>query len=128
MGRSCVIKKVLCVDDNEEHLEILKLFFEINGFETEICSTHQECFEYLQKQDFSAIILDGWMAEKDGFEICRLIRTINVSIPIIFYTADATAQSRKNGLESGANAYLIKPDDIDKVVSTVADLIEKNNY
>jgi DNA-binding response OmpR family regulator len=120
-------KNILCVDDNKDSLELLKIFFEQADYQVVTCTNHQECFEHIGNNDFSAIILDCWLAEKDGFEICREIRAANASIPIIFYTADATAKSREMGLTSGANAYLVKPDDMGNLVPTVTQFLAQTH-
>ena len=118
-------KNVLCVDDNEDSRELLKIFFELENYQVVTCATHQECSEQVKNNEFSAIVLDSWIPGLSGVDICRQIRAVNTTIPIIFYSADALAKSREKGLQAGANAYLVKPDDLNKVVSTVTELIEE---
>lgn len=118
-------KTILCVDDHSDSLELLKIYFELEYYQVVTCETHQECFEHIKTNDFSAIILDSWLAGKAGAEVCREIRAENKEIPIIFYTGDATAQGRENCLAAGANAYLVKPNDMERLVPTVTLLIEQ---
>jgi two-component system alkaline phosphatase synthesis response regulator PhoP len=116
---------VLIVDDNDDNLEVIELHFELLGYRVVSCTNHEECFEQLKNHEFSAIVLDVRMQEKNGFEICREIRVENPDIPIIFFTADATQPSREMGKLVGADAYLLKPEDFENVVPTVAKLIEE---
>lgn len=116
-------KFVLYVDDNDDHLELTKTLFEIEGYTVTGCNTHQQCFDHIEATEFAAIILDNWLAEKTGFEICAEIRKIRPEVPIIFFSADAAEKSRQYGLKVGANAYLIKPNDLEKLTPTVIGLI-----
>jgi DNA-binding response OmpR family regulator len=121
------INSVLCLDDNDDSLELLKIFFEFEDCKVVTCTTYEECFNHIKTNNFSAIVLDGWLVDKDGFEICSEIRADDEKIPIVFFSADDTESSREKGLEAGADAYLIKPDDLDNVVPTVMQLIEESD-
>lgn len=118
-------KTVLYVDDNDDHLELAKLLFEMESYEFIGCRTHLECFDHIKTTEFAAIILDSWLSEKNGFEICAEIRELKPDVPIIFFSADVTVKSRQRGLKAGANAYLIKPDDLEKLTSIVTTLISE---
>ncbi len=122
-----VPKTVLCVEDNEDNGEMLEVFFEQAGFEVTTCATGEECLEHLKGREFSAIVLDYHLPAKDGLEICREIRRANKFVPIIFFTADARQQIRQDALAAGADAFLIKPDDLLDVVAVVAGLIESKS-
>jgi DNA-binding response OmpR family regulator len=117
-------KSVLCVEDNLDNGEILEVFFNEAHFEVTTCGTGEDCLERLKTSEFSAIILDYHLPEKDGLEICREIRAANKDVPIVFFTADARQMIRSDALEAGADAFLVKPDDLMDVVAIVAGLIE----
>ena len=117
-------KTVLCVEDNEDNSEILAVFFEQAGFEVTICTAGEECLEMIKKREFSAIVLDYHLPEKDGHEICREIRASNKKVPIVVFTADAREIIRREALAAGADAFLVKPDDLLDVAAIVTGLIE----
>jgi len=114
---------VLCVDDNDDNLELLKILFEMEGFEVTACSTAEDCLETVRKNDFSAIVLDYKLSDRDGLEVCRELRELKPHIPIVFYTGDIRGTSRQAVMEAGADKYLLKPDDLEILVPTVAGLI-----
>jgi CheY-like chemotaxis protein len=118
-------KTVLCVDDNDDNLELLKILFELADYQVTACSTGEECLEQVKKGEYSAIVLDYRLPDKDGLEICREIRELVPGTPIVFYTADVRNSSRQAAFSAGADAYLLKPDDLNNIISTVNDLTEK---
>lgn len=120
-------RHILCVDDNEDNIEILKLFFTQEGYQVTTSTSAEECLERLQNEEFSAIVLDYHLPNKDGIVVFNEIRSLNLQIPVVFYTADAREKSRQRALEAGVEAYLVKPKDIENVVPIVSNLIEANS-
>jgi CheY-like chemotaxis protein len=120
-------KTVLCVEDNYDNGEMLEVLFELADFNVTTCTTGDECFSLIEKTEYSIIILDYHLPVSDGIEICTEIKKRNIDTPIVFFTADARETIRQAAFEAGADAFLIKPDDLDKVVPTVTALIEARN-
>ena len=101
---------LLLVDDNEEILEFLE--HELNEKYTIIKAFNgQEALEILKENAVQLVISDVMMPVMDGFELCRIIKTnFDYShIPVILLTAKNTLQSKIEGLELGADAYIEKP-------------------
>ena len=117
-------RSVLCVDDNFDNNELLEFFFEQAGYQVTICSTGEECLDCLKDHEFSAVVLDYHLPDKDGLALFKEIRKLYPQTPVIIFSADARNSSREAAIEAGVNAYLIKPDDIKNIVSVVTKLIE----
>lgn len=101
---------VLLVDDNEEILEFIE--HELNEKYTIIKALHgQEALNILKEEAVQLVICDIMMPVMDGLELCRIIKThFDYShIPVILLTAKNTLQSKIEGLETGADAYIEKP-------------------
>jgi two-component system cell cycle response regulator len=101
---------LLLVDDNEEILEFLE--HELNERYTVIKALNgQEAFHILRDQAIQLVICDVMMPVMNGFELCKIMKTDidHCHIPIILLTAKNTLQSKIEGLESGADAYVEKP-------------------
>ncbi len=101
---------LLLIDDNEEILEFLE--HELNEKYTIIKALNgQEAIELLNENAVQLVISDVMMPVIDGFELCRTIKTnFDYShIPVILLTAKNTLQSKIEGLELGADAYIEKP-------------------
>jgi DNA-binding response OmpR family regulator len=110
--------KLLIVDDEPDILQLLKDYFEMQGFL--IMLANNGC-EAMEKVSFGPdlILLDINMPEMDGLEVCRRLRT-HVGCPIIFLTAKVTEQDKINGLMIGGDDYIVKPFSIDELGARVA--------
>jgi DNA-binding response OmpR family regulator len=101
---------LLLVDDNEEILEFIE--HELNEKYTVIKALNgQDALDILKEEVVQLVICDIMMPVMDGFELCRIIKTnFDFShIPVILLTARNTLQSKIEGLELGADAYIEKP-------------------
>lgn len=115
---------LLLIDDNEEILEFLE--HELNEKYTVIKALHgQEALAKLKEDAVQLIICDIMMPVMDGFELCRIVKTnFDYShIPIILLTARNTLQSKIEGLELGADAYIEKPFSPDYLRVQIANLL-----
>ena len=68
------------------------------------------------------------MPEKDGVDVCREIRDSGDETPIIFYSADARESTSEVAIEAGADAFLVKPNDLMKVLETVTNLVKVRSF
>lgn len=101
---------ILLVDDNEEILEFIEQ--ELSDRYTVVKAMNgREALEVLKTVAVQAIVSDVMMPEMDGFELCRRIKMNfdHSHIPVILLTAKNTLQSKIEGLELGADAYIEKP-------------------
>src|ERR1700754_2990083 len=101
---------ILLIDDNEEILDFLSGDL---GDKYHVITTTSavDALEILNKETVHLVISDVMMPEMDGFQLCKKIKTdIDYShIPVILLTAKNTLQSKIEGLEHGADAYIEKP-------------------
>jgi two-component system cell cycle response regulator len=115
---------ILLVDDNEEILDFIEQ--ELNEKYSVIRATNgQDALDLLKAEAVQAIVSDVMMPEMDGFELCRRIK-MNVEyshIPVILLTAKNTLQSKIEGLENGADAYIEKPFSPDYLRVQIANLL-----
>lgn len=121
--------KILIVDDVNESLELLKEVFETMGYAVLTASNGVEALKILSEERVDIIISDVLMPKMDGFLFCREVKRNEYTrnIPFIFYTANYTdPEDEKFGLGLGADAYLIKPIDIQILINTVEKLLQKD--
>ena len=115
---------LLIIDDNEEILEFIE--HELNERYTVIKATNgHDALQVLKTDAIQLIICDIMMPVMDGFELCKIIKT-NVDfshIPVILLTARNTLQSKIEGLELGADAYIEKPFSPDYLRVQIANLL-----
>ncbi|WP_297421590.1 response regulator transcription factor [Clostridium sp.] len=129
------MKKILIIEDDKLIAELEKDYLEINGFETEIARNGDKGLELALNKDFDLILLDLMLPSKDGFQLCREIRS-NKEIPILMVTAKKESIDKIRGLGLGADDYIVKPFDPSELVARVKahlsryerlSSVEKNN-
>lgn len=112
-----MMKKILTVDDEPGILQLLRDYFEIQGYEVIEAANAAEAFEKMVlKPDL--ILLDVNLPGINGFEVCRMIRD-HVSCPILFLTAKVEEEDRIRGLHLGGDDYILKPFSIDELGARV---------
>lgn len=99
---------VLLVDDDEKLVQLLKIYFEKEGFITYTAYDGLKAIQLVREKQPSIMILDIMLPEIDGWDVCRKIRREN-DIPIIMLTARDEESDRLIGLEIGADDYVTKP-------------------
>lgn len=119
---------LLLADDNEEILEFLEN--ELNEKYTIIKALNgREALDLLREHAVQLVISDVMMPVMDGFELCRTIKTDfeHSHIPVILLTAKNTLQSKIEGLELGADAYIEKPFSPEFLQVQIANLLSNRN-
>ena len=115
------IRKILAVDDDRTITVLLKKYLEKNGYEVTAMNEASEGLEFAITRKPDLIILDVMMPIINGFNFCRLIKAEEDSkdIPVILLTSRNKLKDIEIGLEMGAEAYLIKPLNIEELLKTI---------
>ena len=98
------------MDDNEDACELLSLLLESSQFETKTVGTADQALSLIQAEHFDLYLLDSWLPDLDGFELCRRLRDRHPHTPILFFSGAAYETDKHRGIAAGANAYVVKPD------------------
>jgi len=115
-------RKILVADDDMRNIFALSAVLEESGFRIEIATNGKEAIQKLEEtEDIDLVLMDVMMPEMDGIEATRNIRQMNKwsNLPIIAVTAKAMQGDREQCLAAGANDYISKPVDIDKLLSLI---------
>jgi CheY-like chemotaxis protein len=120
-------KTILCVDYSADNAEIIKFFLNESGYQVRTCETGEAGLDLARRNDFALVMTEYRLPDMNGTDFCREVRKFNEQIPLVFFTASVQQWEKEEALASGAQAYLIKPDDLDKVAQTVGRLIEQNH-
>jgi DNA-binding response OmpR family regulator len=116
-------KHILCVYDNLSTRVLLTAF--LNDYQVTIVSNGREARILARRHPFHLYVLDTRLADMSGIELCRCIRTFDANTPIIFFSADADEETRKEALAAGAQAYLVKEIDFLALGQTINQFIFK---
>lgn len=120
-------KSVLIVDDNETVLLALEFNLQRAGYHVYKASDGKEALSIAIKEHPDVVVSDIAMPEMDGIELCRQLRSRAefTDIPFIFLTAHGEPEERVKGLRTGADDYVIKPFDIEELITRIDILYEK---
>ena len=107
---------VLIIEDNKRIAGWVKIYFERAGFSAEIAHDGLAGIELARDTNPDLIVLDLMLPRLDGMDVCQILR-LESDVPIIMLTAKGGRSDRLNGLESGADDYIVKPFDPDELVA-----------
>lgn len=118
------MSKVLLIDDDKKHSELLQAYFKRFGIQLLCAGDAVEGMRRLRREDPDLLLLDVMLPGKDGFEICREVRRTS-DIPIIMLTARGDVIDRVSGLELGADDYVGKPFEPRELVARVQAILRR---
>ncbi len=118
---------VLVVDDNESTRKSLSLIFRKRGYETETAASGREAMEKVQSRFFNVALLDLKLPDMEGTELLASFKEMYPDMVVIMVTGYASLKTSVRALSRGALAYLIKPLNMDEVLATVKDGVEKQH-
>jgi len=118
--------RILIIDDDPDSCELIQLMLQYSNAGYEIISvlTPEEGLRLAAARPFDLYLLDCRFVGIDGVEVCRRLRQTDAKTPIMFFTGEAQERVRQEALLAGANAYLVKPDDLQKLTGTAKRLLE----
>lgn len=106
-------KRVLVVDDHAPTRALLRSILEAERGERFVvveAATGIECIKAVDKEEpFDLVILDVGLPDMEGYEVCKALRRVDKSLPIVFVTARGELKDFAAGRAAGADSYLVKP-------------------
>src|SRR6185295_9484189 len=101
--------RVLYIEDHEDTRELVTLVLEQKCIEVVTGTTIKSGVALAGSQKFDLYLLDSWLPDGSGLDLCKRIRKFDAATPILFYSAAAYEADREQALKCGAQAYLVKP-------------------
>ena len=109
--------RVLLVDDEAGFASVLKKRLERRGHGVCVALSGAEALRSLRRQDFDVSLLDLKMSDMDGLEILDVFRKMVPEMPVIMLTGHGSETAAHQGMEKGAFDFLLKPCDLDLLLS-----------
>src|SRR6185369_663390 len=106
--KSC--HRLLCVDGHADSFEMLSALLKLSKIESESAGTAAQALSKANAESFDLYLLEAWLPDLDGFELCRQLRNSDPHTPIVFFSAAAYDADRSRAILAGANEYVAKPD------------------
>ena len=117
-------KTLLLVDDDSVLQEFLQDFLRQQGFAVHGLLCGEDIEGFLQKQTIDLILLDVVLPEKDGYHWLKWLKENHANIPILMLSAKGQIDDRVQGLEQGANDYIVKPADPRELLARVNNILK----
>ena len=117
--------KLLVIDDEMNICELLRAYFENEGYDVKTACDGVEGVSYFKLYEPDLVLLDIMMPNKDGFQVCREIREISANKPIIFVSAKDDSFDKVLGLELGADDFVVKPFDMKELSARVKAVLRR---
>jgi DNA-binding response OmpR family regulator len=118
--------KLLIVDDDVNICDMLKMYFENEGYKVKVEYDGVAALEAFKTYEPDLVLLDIMMPKKDGWQVCREIRAVS-SRPIIMLTAKGEVFDTVLGLELGADDYMVKPFDMKELSARIKAVLRRCN-
>ena len=116
--------KIFIVEDEKHIARFIQINLEKAGFKTAIESNGRRAYERIVQEKYDLVLLDVMLPEMDGMEICKKVREVS-DVPIIMLTARDEVKDKVEGLDLGANDYMIKPFDTEELLARIRGIIRR---
>jgi DNA-binding response OmpR family regulator len=117
-------KRILCAEDDEDSCELIG--FLLAEYEVVFADNIKKAVELFETEHFDLCLLDNWLIDGLGIDLCRQIRALNPTVPIIFASGVGQKEEIQKALDAGAQAYLVKPYFPEELQKIVKELIEQS--
>lgn len=119
-------RRILYIEDHEDTRELVTLLLAQRSYEVITGATIESGVALAGAEDFDLYLLDSWLPDGSGLDLCQRIRQFDRTTPILFYSAAAYGSDQDLALQCGAQAYLVKPSQPSELCDMVTRLIEKS--
>jgi two-component system response regulator MprA len=117
--------RLLVVDDDRALRDVLRRTLALAGYDVRVAETGAGALAEVTSVVPDAVVLDIGLPDIDGLEVCRLLRREGNRVPVLMLTARDAVSDRIDGLDAGADDYLVKPFDIDELKARIRALLRR---
>ena len=117
--------RVLLVEDEPHAAHVLAKGLREQTFAVDVADDGEKAIFQVGTTDYDAVILDVMLPARDGFAVCRTIRESGCAVPILMVTARDAVDARIEGLDCGADDYLVKPFDFGELLARLRALVRR---
>ena len=119
--------KILVVDDEPQLRRALERALKLEGYEVELAADGDEALAAVAGARPDAVVLDVLMPKRDGLEVCRALRADGDHTPVLMLTARDAVSDRVDGLDAGADDYVVKPFALEELLARVRALLRRGD-
>lgn len=115
--------RILFLDDNDDTCEMMNLVLTHAGYEVVVGHSVIDGLRLTRDRQFDFILLDWFLSDGTGLDLCRAVREFDGNTPIFFYTGVALEKHLNIAMQAGAQGCLVKPVEIDTLLKIIADRV-----
>lgn len=117
--------RILVVEDEKDLNRVISKRLESEGYSVDRCFDGEEALDFIDVGEFDSIIMDIMMPRINGIEVLKQMRSRNNTTPVLLLTARDGIGDRVNGLDAGADDYLIKPFAFEELLARIRVMTRK---
>ncbi|HET8822157.1 MAG TPA: response regulator transcription factor [Thermoleophilaceae bacterium] len=118
--------RILIVDDDRALRDALRRALVLGGYETVPVESGEAALAEIAERTPDAVVLDIGLPDVDGLEVCRRLRGAGNRVPVLMLTARDAVEDRIDGLDAGADDYLVKPFDVGELQARLRALLRRS--
>jgi DNA-binding response OmpR family regulator len=118
--------RILCTEDDEDTRDLIIFLLKNEGYDVVCTDKAEDALALAKSQGFDLFLVDSWLPDSSGANLTKWIREFDNQTPVLFYSGAAYDADLQNAFNAGANGYLVKPAENDKLVTEVTRLIENS--
>ena len=118
--------RILIVEDEQKVAKALREGLEAERYDVDVASTGEEGFFLVNHKAFDLVLLDLMLPRRDGIEVLTTLRRRGLQTPVLILTAKDTVDDRVQGLDSGADDYLVKPFAFSELLARIRALVRRD--
>jgi two-component system response regulator MprA len=119
--------RILVVDDDRAVRDALRRALALGGYEVQVAETGEQALDQVVQAIPDAVVLDVGLPGIDGLEVCRRLRLLGNRVPILILTARDAVADRIDGLDVGADDYMVKPFDVAELKARIRALLRRSD-
>lgn len=124
-GGQEMLMRILVVEDERDLNRVISKRLESEGYSVDRCFDGEEALDFIDVGEFDAIIMDIMMPHINGIEVLKQMRSRNNTTPVLLLTARDGIGDRVNGLDAGADDYLVKPFAFEELLARIRVMTRK---
>lgn len=119
--------RILIAEDEKSLNRIIAKQLKAAGYSVDCCFNGEEAYDLISMTDYDAAVFDVMMPRTDGFALLKKLRSEGNNLPVLFLTARDSIEDRVEGLDIGADDYLVKPFAFEELLARLRVIIRKNS-
>lgn len=118
-------RRILFIEDHADTRELVGSVLEASGFSVTSAGTVAAALQLARTEKFDLFLIDNWLPDGFGFELCERIREFDGATPVLFYSGAVYESDKLTAIRAGAQGYLTKPCPYSDLLRAVTLLIEQ---